>query len=81
MLMKKQIANLKTGDTVKIGGRLYDVFDEPTKMDDGEYCFVVVDHGKIDTVRQMDYVTPTDLAYESSSNFKNGEIEVVEREI
>ena len=79
--MKKQIANLKTGDTVKIGGRLYDVFDEPTKMDDGEYCFVVADHGKIETVRQMDYVTPADLAYESSSNFENGEIEVVEREI
>lgn len=79
--MKKQIANLKTVDTVKIGGRLYDVFDEPTKMDDGEYCFVVADHGKIETVRQMDYVTPADLAYESSSNFENGEIEVVEREI
>ncbi|MBQ8626878.1 MAG: hypothetical protein IJ419_12015 [Agathobacter sp.] len=75
--MKTHIANLKAGDTVQINGGLYDVFDTPTKMDDGEYCFTVVGHGAIETVRQMEYITPAHLAYETSANFENGEIIVV----
>lgn len=79
--MKKKIADLRIGDTVEINGKLYDVYDEPTKLENGDYCFVTVGHGMIEKVSKMTYITPADLAYEVSSNFENGEITVVAKEM
>lgn len=79
--MKKKIADLRIGDTVEINGKLYDVYDEPTKLENGDYCFVIAGHGMIEKVSKMAYITPVDLAYEVSSNFENGEITVVAKEM
>ena len=78
--MKKRISNLKIGDTIEINGGYFDVYDEPSKLENGTYLFAIVNHGEIDKVRNMIYITPTHLAYELSSNFENEEVVVVNEE-
>ena len=78
--MKKKISDLNIGDTVEIKGNYFDVYDKPSKLKNGEYLFAVVKHGCIDKVNSLTYITPMDLAYEISSNFRNQEIEVVTEE-
>lgn len=75
--MNKRISDLKIGDTIEINGKYFDVYDEPSKLDNGDYLFAIVNHGEIDKVRNMTYITPAHLSYELSSNFFNKEVFVV----
>lgn len=75
--MKKKISELRKGDIVEIKGKYFDVYDKPDKLENEAYLFAIVNHGEIDKVNKMTYITPMDLAYEISLNFKNEEIDVV----
>ena len=79
--MKIKISKLTIGDTVEINGKQYDVYDTPTRLENGAYLFPLVGYGEIDRVRRSCYITPADLIYELSSNFENEEIELVESDI
>lgn len=76
--MKIKISKLTIGDTVEIKGKQYDVYDTPTRLENGTYLFPLVGYGEIDRVRRYYYITPADLIYELSSNFENEEVEVME---
>lgn len=78
--MKKKISDLNIGDIVEIKGKYFDVYDNPSKLENGEYLFAIVNHGDIDKVNSMTYITPMDLTYEISLNFENQEIDVVTEE-
>lgn len=75
--MKRKISELHHGDIVEIKGKYLDVYGEPSKLENGAYYFAVVDHGKINEINKIGYITPVDLAYEISLNFDNEEINVV----
>jgi hypothetical protein len=75
--MKKKISDLRIGDTIEINGMYFDVYDEPSELENGDYLFCIVKHGEIDKVKAMTYITPMDLAYEVSSDFEKGEVTVV----
>lgn len=79
-MIKKKISDLNTGDIVEIKGKYFDVYDKPSKLENGEYLFTVVNHGDIDRIISMTYITPMDLVYEISLNFENQEIDVVMEE-
>lgn len=75
--MKKKISELRKGDIVEIKGKYFDVYDKPSKLENEVYLFAIVNHGEIDEVDRMTYITPMDLTYDISLNFKNEEIDVV----